>query len=84
MNYQVFLKLHSVRNKFLLEKLLTNGKHVLAVGPTGTGKTVNIMDYLQTDMKEMYVPLTLSFSARSRMISRTPGEMIVPTFQDHA
>ena len=29
----------SVRNLFLLEKLLTNGKHVLAVGPTGTGKT---------------------------------------------
>jgi dynein heavy chain len=55
----------SVRNKFLLDKLLTNGKHVLAVGSTGTGKTVNIMDYLQSEMDDTYVPLTLSFSART-------------------
>jgi dynein heavy chain, axonemal len=55
----------SVRNLFLLQKLLTNGKHVLAVGPTGTGKTVNIMNYLQTGMDQKYVPLTLSFSART-------------------
>lgn len=55
----------SVRNLFLLEKLLNNGKHVLAVGPTGTGKTVNIMNYLQTGMDQRFVPLTLSFSART-------------------
>ena len=55
----------SVRNLFLLEKLLTNGKHVLCVGPTGTGKTVNIMNYLQQGMDQKYVPLTLSFSART-------------------
>ena len=37
----------SIRNTFLLRSLLTNGSHVLMVGGTGTGKTVNINKYLQ-------------------------------------
>ena len=36
----------SVRNTYLLDLLLSNDKHVLCVGGTGTGKTVNISQYL--------------------------------------
>jgi dynein heavy chain len=32
----------SIRMKFMSKLLLTNGKHVLTPGPTGTGKSVNI------------------------------------------
>jgi dynein heavy chain len=55
----------SVRNIFLLRQLLTNGSHVLMVGETGTGKTVNINTYLQKEMPKEYVPLCLSFSAQT-------------------
>lgn len=36
----------SVRNTYLLDLLLSNDKHVLCVGGTGTGKTINISQYL--------------------------------------
>ena len=36
----------SVRNTYLLDLLLSNDKHILLVGGTGTGKTVNISQYL--------------------------------------
>lgn len=35
-----------VRNTFLLDLLIRGEKHVLTCGPTGTGKTVNIAQYL--------------------------------------
>lgn len=35
-----------VRNTYLLDLLLRGGKHTLTCGPTGTGKTVNIAQYL--------------------------------------
>lgn len=35
-----------VRNTYLLDLLLRGGKHVLTCGPTGTGKTINIAQYL--------------------------------------
>lgn len=35
-----------VRNTYLLDLLIRGGKHVLTCGPTGTGKTVNIAQYL--------------------------------------
>lgn len=34
--------LDSIRMKAITKLLLTNGKHVLCPGPTGTGKSVNI------------------------------------------
>ena len=55
----------SVRNKYMLHTLSLNGKHCLMVGPTGTGKTVNIMEFLLREVKDTYIPLTLSFSART-------------------
>merc|ERR1712054_104810 len=55
----------SIRNKYLLQHLLTNNKHTLMVGETGTGKTINIMEYLTKEMDEKYIPICLSFSAQT-------------------
>ena len=44
----------SVRYRFVLDLLMRNGKHVLCVGPTGTGKTVSIMDTLLYSMPSKY------------------------------
>ena len=49
----------------LLDTLVLNKKHVLMTGPTGTGKTVNILGHLQNGLPEKYVPITLSFSAQT-------------------
>jgi len=57
--------LDSVRYTYLLDLLVTNKKHVLMVGDTGTGKTVNIMKHLQGGFSDTYVPLCLMFSAQT-------------------
>ncbi|CAE7685039.1 DNAH1, partial [Symbiodinium sp. KB8] len=56
----------SVRYKFLGRTLLTNRKYVLMTGPTGTGKTVNMMEMLSKDMpSKQYIPINLTFSAQT-------------------
>jgi len=49
--------------KHIKKLLLTNKKHVLAPGPTGTGKTINIGELLQTEMPEEYQYIPITFSA---------------------
>ena len=49
----------SVRNTYLLDLLLSNDKHVLCVGGTGTGKTVNISQYLMGAAKVQGASRTL-------------------------
>ena len=44
----------SIRMKYLKRMLVMNKKHVLAPGPTGTGKTVNINELLTTELTEDY------------------------------
>jgi dynein heavy chain len=44
----------SIRMKYLKKILVMNKKHVLSPGPTGTGKTVNINQLLQSDLTEDY------------------------------
>ena len=62
----------SVRNTYLLDLLLPNDKHVLMVGATGTGKTININQYLMGAAKVQgrvirsnVIPITLTFSANT-------------------
>jgi dynein heavy chain len=62
----------SVRNTYLLDLLLPNDKHVLMVGATGTGKTININQYLMgaakiqgRTIRQNVIPLTLTFSANT-------------------
>lgn len=53
----------SIRMKYVKKLLITNGKHVLSPGPTGTGKTVNISNMLNSEMSEDYQAIPLTFSA---------------------
>lgn len=62
----------SVRNTYLLDLLLSNDKHTLMVGDTGTGKTININQYLMgaskvqnRTIRSNVIPLTLTFSANT-------------------
>ena len=62
----------SVRNMFMMDLLLSNDKHVLMVGNTGTGKTINAGQYLSgasmvcgKTISPGAVPLTITFSANS-------------------
>ena len=53
----------SIRMKYLKKILIMNNKHVLAPGPTGTGKTVNINELLTVELPEEYQTIPLTFSA---------------------
>ena len=55
----------SICYTYLLDILVRNNKHVLMTGPTGTGKTVNILGHLQNGLPEKYIPITISFSAQT-------------------
>eukprot|EP00762_Andalucia_godoyi_P002130 ANDGO_02526.mRNA.1 Dynein-1-beta heavy chain len=55
----------SIRYSWLLEHLLSKGKHVLCVGPTGTGKTLTIADKLMRGMSDKFIPQFMAFSAQT-------------------
>ncbi|RYH30569.1 hypothetical protein EON65_04765 [archaeon] len=62
----------SVRNTYFLDLLLSNDKHTLMVGATGTGKTININQYLMgaskvqgRSIRTNVIPLSLTFSANT-------------------
>lgn len=55
----------TVRYTFVLDKLLASSHHVLCVGETGTGKTVNVAKKLMTEMPADVDPLFITFSART-------------------
>ena len=51
---------------YLLQMLTTNKKKILNTGNTGTGKTVNILRYLENGIDpNKYIPLPLTFSAQT-------------------
>ena len=53
------------RQSVLMRLLLRHSVHVLAVGPTGTGKTVSIAKLLSSLPKDKYQAVPLRFSART-------------------
>jgi len=56
----------SVAYSFMIEHICTQQKHVLCVGPTGTGKTLTVKQKLMTGMDvAIYTPLFLMFSAQT-------------------
>lgn len=55
----------TVRYTYVIDQLLRNNCHVLCVGETGTGKTLNVADKLLNKMGAETVPLFLTFSART-------------------
>ena len=55
----------SVRNIYFLKLLITNEKHVMNVGPTGTGKSLNINQLLTKELTEDYQYISMVFSAQT-------------------
>eukprot|EP01063_Lacrimia_lanifica_P030854 TRINITY_DN4987_c0_g4_i2.p1 TRINITY_DN4987_c0_g4~~TRINITY_DN4987_c0_g4_i2.p1 ORF type:complete len:4157 (+),score=1788.38 TRINITY_DN4987_c0_g4_i2:76-12546(+) len=54
-----------IRYSWLTGHLVSNETHVLAVGPTGTGKTLIIQRKLMSGMGEEWVPTFMTFSAQT-------------------
>ena len=59
----------TTRNMFLLNALVGKGYHTLAVGNTGTGKTVLAMAQQESLSSEAYAKLTLYFSAATSSLT---------------
>lgn len=55
----------SIRMKYVMKTLVTNMKHVLTPGPTGTGKSVYIQEMTTFEMTEEYQTLKITFSAQT-------------------
>jgi dynein heavy chain len=53
----------NIRIAKIMSLIASNSKHVLFVGPTGTGKTISIVQELKTFSPDHYSNLSLSFSA---------------------
>ena len=55
----------SVRNSFVIKQLVLSNKHIITSGPTGTGKTVNIMEVLGKGLGDKYMSIIMNFSAQT-------------------
>ncbi|XP_061667239.1 dynein axonemal heavy chain 12-like [Syngnathoides biaculeatus] len=56
----------SVRYTFLMDICITYGIPLLLAGPTGTGKSVYVMEKLMNGLdKDLFLPLSINFSART-------------------
>lgn len=56
----------TIRYTYLMDLLLKRGKHVLCAGPTGTGKSVAIVEKLTQGMPPEFIPIFINFSAQTK------------------
>ena len=55
----------SIRNEWLIEKLIRKGYHVMCTGDTGTGKSVTIKNKLLSGMPSKFNSIFINFSAQT-------------------
>ena len=55
----------SIRNRHLIKILLQQKHHVLTLGPTGTGKSLNNSELLTTGLSDIFQYVGLAFSAQT-------------------
>lgn len=55
----------SVRYTYLTKQLVKSHKHIVTSGPTGTGKTVNIIELITRGLTDKYMPIIINFSAQT-------------------
>jgi len=55
----------SIRMKYLMRTLISNDKHILMPGPTGTGKSVYVQQLTTYGMPEEFLTLIMCFSAQT-------------------
>ena len=55
----------NIRMMYLMKLLTLNKHHVLCPGPTGTGKSINVMKYLSEELPNTFQYITISFSAQT-------------------
>ena len=55
----------TVRYTYVMDRLMASNRHVLCVGETGTGKTVNVARKLMNEMPADVDPVFITFSART-------------------
>jgi dynein heavy chain len=55
----------SERYTYLTKQLVKSNKHILSTGPTGTGKTINIVELITRGLTDKYLPIIINFSAQT-------------------
>jgi dynein heavy chain len=55
----------SIRNTFLIKQIVKSNKHIITTGPTGTGKTINIVELLSKGLGDKYISIMMNFSAQT-------------------
>lgn len=64
-NQIIVATVETIRNMAVLNLLIKHQKAVMFVGPTGTGKSVYVIDFLLKRIEKTYVPLFINFSAQT-------------------
>ena len=56
----------SIRVNAMINRLLLNKSHILLCGPTGTGKSIGVLNEMSTKFEnENYTYISLAFSAQT-------------------